>query len=776
MKTQTIREDTFSLAGSRALLVRVTVIAVYSFLIPRAALLKTIAPFAVAFTGGLPLQYAWLGLFGSGIGYLTMGLEEQRILYLSSMAITLLIRLLLRRTSFEKYPVGTALLSGGALIAVTLFSYRGYPFEGVELFLRICEGFTAGGMTYLAALGTRAFLRGGSFQQYQRAELVSGGILGLLLLIALMEYRFLGFHPGIILATVVLLVALEKYGMVGGTVAGVMIACALSLYQTAYLTIAGILVLSAMIGGIFSAVGRLAETAVFLSVSLFGIFIFGITVEMLFFMMDILIGCGCYFMIPQKRLDWLSRSDPVGEKDHAMKEALENRLDFAARTVEELQLSLQEMTGQMNRAEEISPGAVYGKTISYVCRNCGLNLFCWDECYNDTVESFTHLMQTVRRRGVLQESDLEEKKPFHCCRKHLLIDKFNEYYQQYLVMENARKRAVEVQMLATEQLSGVSRMLWEVSSELSEIERQDTRGAALAAGVFEELYAKPQHVFCSVNAYDRMEVDFYFSAGVMFDKEELCEQVGRSLQRSFVIPSVVQVQNQVRVSLYEEANFTAELGSVQLPYQNGKGEKAKVCGDSFACFHDEKGNVYLLLSDGMGHGESAARDSKAACELSVKLLKSGFGMEAMLRFLNSSFRIRSEEEALVTLDVVKLDLYTGRGECYKAGGADGFARSGQSVVTIESLSLPTGIMQAMPFEKKTVSLNCGDFILLCSDGLLEVGKEKLYRFLQYAVRKKQDFSAQEWAEGIKSFFLREMDGKAHDDVSILVLKLNPGVE
>lgn len=773
MKTQVVHSSELGLSGNREVTMKAVTVAIYSFLVPRATLLGLLSPFAVITTASLPLRYAWLSLIGNLLGYVVMGFHQQNLIYITSILFVMAVKTMLKGKRIGAKRIFLSLLSGGSYLGVTMFANQILSFENIDLFLRICESFLIGGMTYIACMGTTAFLKQKSLRQYHKLELASCGILALICLLALMDYRILGFHPGIIAAVILLSVIVEKQGMIGGTVAGVLVACAVSLYDTNQIYMAGILVISSLLAGVFHRIGRLGQEAVFLSVAMFGVFISGITIELLFFMMDLLIGCGIYFMIPTQYLTMFDLTDTKVKSDTAMKDNLENRLEFAARTVEDLQDSLDRVSKKLNQVKYQSPDTICQKTAGYVCKNCGLNLFCWDESYNDTVDYFRGLMDTIRKKGVLTEEDLEKRGEVTCCKKNLLLEKFNQNYQDYLATENTRKRIFEVQNLASEQLSGISEMLWEVSNELSEIDRQDTEAAAQVTALFSELFAPPQSVFCTINQYDRMEIDLYLSSGVEFEEETLCREVSHLLGRKFVMPSVVQVDNQVRISFYEKANFVADFGFRQI---SSSQSKDGVCGDSYEYFTDKRGTAYLILSDGMGNGKQASLDSRMACSMVRKLIRSGFGMESMLRFVNSSLQFKSMEESSVTLDVVKLDLYTGHAECYKAGGASSFIKTGQHVSLLESKSLPAGILSKTKFEKQLVSLNCGDFILLCSDGLLDIGEEKIVKVIEAAGRKRKDYTAQEWADGVYHLFLTAVGEGQHDDVTILVLKLDPGIE
>ena len=61
----------------------------------------------------------------------------------------------------------------------------------------------------------------------------------------------------------------------------------------------------------------------------------------------------------------------------------------------------------------------------------------------------------------------------------------------------------------------------------------------------------------------------------------------------------------------------------------------------------------MILSDGMGTGPRAALDSAMASGLMARLVKAGFGFQSALRLVNSSLLLKSRDESLATLDIVK---------------------------------------------------------------------------------------------------------------------------
>ena len=69
-------------------------------------------------------------------------------------------------------------------------------------------------------------------------------------------------------------------------------------------------------------------------------------------------------------------------------------------------------------------------------------------------------------------------------------------------------------------------------------------------------------------------------------------------------------------------------------------EGETVCGDTVASFRTETGLFCLLLSDGMGSGEPARRESALTCRLLEQFLQAGIEPEAAMKTLNDAMALR----------------------------------------------------------------------------------------------------------------------------------------
>lgn len=154
-------------------------------------------------------------------------------------------------------------------------------------------------------------------------------------------------------------------------------------------------------------------------------------------------------------------------------------------------------------------------------------------------------------------------------------------------------------------------------------------------------------------------------------------------------------------------------------------EGESVCGDTVLSFRTESGKWCLLLSDGMGSGEPARKESALTCRLLRQFLEAGIAAEAALQTLNAAMALRGAESgSFTTVDLCVYDPYTAEATLYKYGAAPSYLKRHGSVRRIAGISLPVGLrgMPAPPDITK-VTLREGSFLVMLSDGVADPGRD-----------------------------------------------------
>lgn len=159
---------------------------------------------------------------------------------------------------------------------------------------------------------------------------------------------------------------------------------------------------------------------------------------------------------------------------------------------------------------------------------------------------------------------------------------------------------------------------------------------------------------------------------------------------------------------------------------SAKKSRERVSGDRGVCFMAPDNSYYVILCDGMGTGKEAARLSGYAVRLLEKLLKIGLSPEAAMALLNGNMILRGSG-TFSTVDLLRLDLYTGMGHIYKWGAAPSLWREGERVRKIGTPTLPPGVGiggDELP-EKFELPMAQGQLLVMISDGAYCVETEAI---------------------------------------------------
>lgn len=185
------------------------------------------------------------------------------------------------------------------------------------------------------------------------------------------------------------------------------------------------------------------------------------------------------------------------------------------------------------------------------------------------------------------------------------------------------------------------------------------------------------------------------------------------------------------------------------------------------------GKYLFAISDGMGSGEEARKNSKIAISMLERLLSSGFEKETSINLINSAILNSNNNDNYATLDISILDLYAGKIQFLKNGACPTYIKKNRNVSIIKSTSLPTGIMNNISIDTYDKDLEDGDIIVMCSDGILDSNIEYANRdlWLKYLLEDIQTDSAEKIADIILREAIDNNVGKAKDDMSVVVIKI-----
>lgn len=198
-------------------------------------------------------------------------------------------------------------------------------------------------------------------------------------------------------------------------------------------------------------------------------------------------------------------------------------------------------------------------------------------------------------------------------------------------------------------------------------------------------------------------------------------------------------------------------------------ECSKISGDNFVTMKLPGGKEAVILSDGMGSGERASKESAMIVEMLEELLQAGFPQETALSMINTALVMGREDVCFSTIDMSCFDLYTGECRFSKAGAATTFIRKNDRMEHIYSDSLPLGVVPKQQIEEMKRDLEAGDIVVMLTDGVMDAlpsGKQE--ELLDLIIGGTSIENPKELAHYILEKVLELSTDNPKDDMTILV--------
>ena len=205
--------------------------------------------------------------------------------------------------------------------------------------------------------------------------------------------------------------------------------------------------------------------------------------------------------------------------------------------------------------------------------------------------------------------------------------------------------------------------------------------------------------------------------------------------------------------------------------QAGLAGSGLVSGDS-VCYGEVTNGIFaVVLSDGMGSGRRAKRESDLIVRTVDHLLRAGYSPELALKITNAVMRYRAEngEELYSTLDLALIDLHSGNLQLYKTGASLTLIRRGKRLGVVTIPSLPMGVVGDLPVPSLQYRLRSGDQILLFSDGVAEAGRRSGIRWLSDMILSQTSSDPRTLAELLVRCAVDQAGRTEKDDMTAVVI-------
>ena len=171
---------------------------------------------------------------------------------------------------------------------------------------------------------------------------------------------------------------------------------------------------------------------------------------------------------------------------------------------------------------------------------------------------------------------------------------------------------------------------------------------------------------------------------------------------------------QTRIKVYSSSVFKIEHAVSSV----GK-DGAKISGDNYIYEAYSNGQTLIALSDGMGNGEVAYKESSEALSILKCLLSFNIPMKTAIQTLQKLKQHSNADERFFSLDICLIDRERQRATFYKQGATPTYLVRDNQIEIINLAQLPVGVVVDQDVEKVTIALEENDLIIMCSDGITD---------------------------------------------------------
>jgi len=498
-----------------------------------------------------------------------------------------------------------------------------------------------------------------------------------------------------------------------------------------------------------------------------------------FKIIEVILSTLVFYCIPNKIYDRLALEIDFDKKQQYMnenygekvKKMLVGRLDNFSEVLASISSTLQSLVDNDNLELKNRSAALVLNLADRVCENCNMNSICWKREQYYTYNAFAELIQNYQEKKSIVPQEIERK----CIKRTNLLKCTEDIANKYIMSEIWRSRLTEVRKLLAEQILSMAGTVNEVVDDFSEDVKFNSEVENTIRRILNRKNINCGDILCFNDKKDRLVVKLSLEAcgGTNLCVKEILPQVNSALGKNMCVGDegcvIDSKTKSCSITLEETPKYHVGTHAIT---KCKDGEKNS--GDSYVHYKLNDGTYITILSDGMGSGPQASRESNAAVKIIEKFTKAGFGRTAAINTVNSIMSLKfSADEQFSTLDLNTVDLYSGEVDFVKVGAVPSFIKSGSKVKVIKSNTLPMGVLDKVDIDTVNSSVKNGDMIITLSDGVLDYDSEAAGKedWLVDFLEEINVNTPKELAEEIIKRAKELSKGKIKDDMTVVVSKI-----
>lgn len=768
-----------------------------------------IAPFGLAIlaasaSAGIPISVVYIfTLIGSFIG---LGKDITINYFLTSLvffATLFIIKAKKQSEVNEKLKLGKNIVASILIVNIVPMIFTSINLSNLIMSTMLCI------ITYIFykifANAVNVIYEYGEKTVFSIEELMGASLLIAVAITALEPINILGYSLKNILCILIVLILGWKSGILVGTTGGVTIGIVLGIIgNEAPITVAAFAI-AGMISGIFSKIGKIGVIIGFIAGNIVITYVSNGNIEPIILFQEILIASLGLLLIPKKAevainelFDKSTLLPDMNKRALAESKETINKLSDISETISEIAKSYDEVAAttvedKEKTKEKTESQAMFKKELKNNLEGMEDNILYEDirnskDILNDIYKYLSNKTKLTKEILILIFAKYnnyivgtESGNINKSVEKDIadMIEILNKSYKESQINLIWKKKMNEKNKNMSLQLQGVS----EVISDLAEDIKDDKKGQYNSKKeLINKLLMQKGITATEINIKENDEsgrkiINIYIDNSN--DENESDTDI-KKIEK--ILTKVFQEKISMQKPKYnseEDDNsvytfISNDLYNLKVGIARAKKHDSPISGDTSLQTKLNDGKYLLAISDGMGSGPEARKSSKIAIKMLERMLKTGFNKDVSIKMINSTLSANSEDDMYATLDVLILDLYQGNIELVKNGACPTYIKRNKEVELINSIALPTGIINNIDLVVYDKDIKDGDIIVMCSDGILDSNEEYMHKelWLKYFLEELQTDDVQQIADLIISEAIDNDYGKEKDDMTVIVAKVS----
>ncbi len=481
----------------------------------------------------------------------------------------------------------------------------------------------------------------------------------------------------------------------------------------------------------------------------------------------VLIGTLAFSLFPTKILKDIKEKLYLFREKQLARESINRNRIMLSNRLYELSGVFSEMASSFNLFKENAPdkeqikSTFVQKIIAETCKNCDNYAKC-KRVEKSLSVGFSKLIEIGFAKGKLSLIDMPKELSDYCLHPNSILFGLNKMLAEFRAYTIENMNVQSGRDLVAMEANGVAEIL---------------RSLALESGALLKYHSRLERVLCDAlfkKGFLISELLIYgeennLSVGLIicmnkFSISALERTINKTLKTNLAVCERADIsQDKCYFSFKKSAEYDAVFG-VSSAIKDG----SEKCGDTHSVTRIDGDKFLVALSDGMGSGKRAESISSASLSLIESFYKAGLKSPLILNTVNKLLAINTED-SFTALDVSIVDLSNCSADFIKYGAPYGFIVGDNGIRMVESSSLPLGILDEIKPSVCHAELNCGDLLLLVTDGVTDAFSSSgdMIDFLRGLPAKNPQTLADSVIEKAQEL----SDGKRNDDMTALAVRI-----